>query len=155
MTKVFCIGMFKTVTSTMGTSLHMLGYNVFLSGWKKDEIFQDNWNREPEKWVPHYETIRKKTELYMTALRITHGCFVINNVMNGIRSSESDIPLPKRFIDRYEKQFKESSIFALIPSILLKPLSRHKDSLNFLFFSCLPASCIITIFINPSSFLVF
>jgi hypothetical protein len=131
MNKVFCIGMFKTGTSTMGTALQMLGYNVFLSGWQKNEILTDNWYRDPDKWQEHYDTIRKKTEQYdafedypwMWCFKKCHewypdAKFILlerdaqDVAMSDINMwkkegvAEPDIPTAQNFIDRYEMQFK-------------------------------------------------
>lgn len=136
MNKVFCVGMFKTGTSTMGTALQMLGYNVFLSGWQRGEILQDNWFREPDKWKEHYETIRRKTEQYDAFedypwMWCYEQCYewypdakyillerdsqsVANSDINMWRKEgapESDIPPASQFIDRYERQFEAASEF--------------------------------------------
>ncbi len=63
-TKVFCVGMFKTGTTSMGRALDMLGYTTKHGPWWTDGILVDNWYERPEEWLKYHEQIRSEAEQY-------------------------------------------------------------------------------------------
>ena len=60
MIKVFCIGMFKTGTTSMGKAFEILGYNT-LNGpwWPKGIMINDPFYEHSDLWPIYYESIKK------------------------------------------------------------------------------------------------
>lgn len=63
--KVFCIGMFKTGTTTMGKALQILGYET-LHGpwWPQDIMLKDSWFENPREWDKYDEVLKSQAEQY-------------------------------------------------------------------------------------------
>ena len=61
-TKVFCVGMFKTGTTSMGRAFDMLGYTTKHGPWWTDGILVDNWYKNPDDWEEHYPLIKAEAE---------------------------------------------------------------------------------------------
>jgi hypothetical protein len=63
--RVFCIGMFKTGTSSLGRALDVLGYKT-LHGpwWPRNLMIKDDWYERPEAWPAHYPIIQAMIDLH-------------------------------------------------------------------------------------------
>jgi len=149
MNKVFCIGMYKTGTTTMGAAFQVLGYNTFLGGWPKDKMIFDRWFQTPDEWNNYDDIIKEKTEAYdafedypwMFCYKKCHEWYpdakfiLLQRDANEVAESdlnmwrkegvaESDLPPAQKFIDRYERQFKEASeYFKDNPNFLIMNIS--------------------------------
>ena len=137
MGKVFCIGMFKTGTSTMGAVFQCLGYQT-LNGpwWPKDIMIFDDWYKTPEKWNNYRDVIKNKTEQYdafqdypwMFCFEMCYEWYPDAKFIFSSRDSEkvadSDINMWRKegvpedkildrqvFIDRYENQYNRAIEF--------------------------------------------
>lgn len=129
-TKVFCIGMFKTGTTSMGRAFDMLGYNTLHGPWWDEGMIVDDWYKTPEKWDDYDDLIRAKAEKYdafedypwMFCYKKCDVWFPGSKFIllerDADKVAESDLNmwrangvkpedmLPKQaFIDRYQKQF--------------------------------------------------
>jgi len=65
MEKIFCIGMFKTGTTSMGKAFEILGYKT-LNGpwWPKGIMINDPFYERSEEWSLYYENIKKIIKFY-------------------------------------------------------------------------------------------
>ena len=65
MEKVFCIGMFKTGTSSIGRAFEILGYKT-LNGpwWPQGIMIQDTFYVRPKEWIPYYNNIMSVVKNY-------------------------------------------------------------------------------------------
>jgi hypothetical protein len=63
--KVFCVGMFKTGTTSMGRALEILGYHTLNGPWWPNGIMlADPWYERPEEWKRYDAVIRSQAEKY-------------------------------------------------------------------------------------------
>lgn len=84
MSKVFCIGMFKTGTTSIGKAFEILGYKTHHGPWFSDEIIRDEWFAKKDRWPEYYLKIKKRLTV-LRLLKIIHGCFFIKKLINGVR----------------------------------------------------------------------
>ena len=65
MEKIFCIGMFKTGTSSMAIALEKLGYKTLRGPWwPKKIMIKDDFYERPNEWIPYHTTIKHKIGYY-------------------------------------------------------------------------------------------
>jgi hypothetical protein len=63
--KVFCIGMFKTGTTSIGRAFDILGYKTMHGPWwPKNKMIVDDWYERPEEWKNYYGVIKNKIDGY-------------------------------------------------------------------------------------------
>lgn len=60
--KVFCIGMFKTGTTSLGRAFDVLGYRTMHGPWwPKDRMIVDDWYEKAEEWSKYDDIIKQQT----------------------------------------------------------------------------------------------
>ena len=65
MEKIFCIGMFKTGTSSMAIAFEKLGYKTLRGPWwPKGIMIMDDFYERPNEWIPYYTVIKDKIGHY-------------------------------------------------------------------------------------------
>ena len=65
MKKIFCIGMFKTGTSSMAIAFEKLGYKTLRGPWWPEGIMiKDDFYERPNEWIPYYSIIKEKIGHY-------------------------------------------------------------------------------------------
>ena len=65
MEKIFCIGMFKTGTTSMGRAFEILGYKTMNGPWgPKGYMIRDDFYERPQEWIPYYKNIKIMVERY-------------------------------------------------------------------------------------------
>lgn len=133
--KVFCIGMFKTGTTSMGKALEILGYHTLNGPWWPDGIMlRDPWHEQPDEWPKYDEIIKTQAEIYDAFQdypwmycyekcdRWFPGSRFILTVRDPVKVAESDIrmwrnnkvaghqiPAKEKFIARYNRHYESVS----------------------------------------------
>jgi len=64
--KIFGIGMFKTGTKTLGAALTKLGFRTLSGPWWPEEMINDPWYEQSERWTEYYDVIKSQVEKYDT-----------------------------------------------------------------------------------------
>lgn len=64
MSKVFCIGMFRTGTTSLGQALEILNYNTLHGPWWPDEMIRDPFYKKPLDWPNYYPIVQRLTQEY-------------------------------------------------------------------------------------------
>jgi len=62
--KIFGIGMFKTGTKTLGAALTKLGFRTLSGPWWPEEMINDPWYEQSERWTEYYDVIKSQVEKY-------------------------------------------------------------------------------------------
>lgn len=63
--KIFCIGMFKTGTTSLGSALDILGYKTKHGPWwPKQKMIVDDWFRRPRDWKNYGDVIFEETKKF-------------------------------------------------------------------------------------------
>jgi len=131
MSKVFCVGMFKTGTTSIGYALSVLGYRASFNYWGLAGM--DNWLEDKSTYKQFYDVVRDRAKYFdafsdapwlfmyreldkwypnskfILTLRSTPEAVAQSDISmwrrNGVK--EEDIPLPEKFINRYLKHNEE------------------------------------------------
>jgi hypothetical protein len=136
--KVFCIGMFKTGTTSIGNAFQILGYKTLMGPWwPKDIMIIDDWGlKSQEEWNEYDEVILNKTKEFdafqdypwMFCFKKCYewypdAKFILLernpeklaesdiNMWRKERVPEDKIPKKEKFIRRYQNQFDEAVEF--------------------------------------------
>lgn len=125
--KIFCIGMFKTGTTSLGSAFDILGYKTLHGPWWSGGMLKDPFYQSPEMWPEYYPLIIKKANEY-TAFEDYPWMFlykecdkwfkdakfilternpdnVVKSSINQFRTAlvpPDETPSPQEFRDRYE-----------------------------------------------------
>ncbi|MCK5581988.1 MAG: sulfotransferase [Candidatus Omnitrophica bacterium] len=62
--KIFCIGMFRTGTTSLGYALETLGYKTLHGPWWSDGMLKDPFYEKPQMWPPYYSLIKSTIKNY-------------------------------------------------------------------------------------------
>ncbi len=126
--KIFCIGMFKTGTTSMGRAFEILGFKTLNGPWTEDNLIYDPWYKNSEKWKDNYDLIRYKTtefdafqdypwmflykeldKWYPDAkfiLTVRDAEKVAESDLNMFRKYNKELPQKQPYIDRYNTHYK-------------------------------------------------
>jgi len=126
--KVFCIGMFKTGTTSMGKAFEILGFKTLNGPWIEEGIIHDPWYKNPEKWAESFDKIKEKIENYDAfqdypwmflfkeldqwypdakfILTTRDAEKVAQSDLNMLKKYQQELPPKQPYIDRYLNHYK-------------------------------------------------
>lgn len=152
-TRVVCIGMFKTGTTSLGRAFDMMGFKTLHGPWY---LNHNEWNDIPDEWPKHYDEIREKAKQYNAyqdypwmflykemdewfpgtkfillerdAEAVADSDIKMAKRWNASRNANDPIPPKEKYVDRYKKHKMEVlDYFQDKDNLLVLPLVTNSD----------------------------